>query len=79
MRILFFISFFSLLLSLDCAGQKRNKSKKDKLSDSRRRAMEAYGDSIRTDSVVIYETEIGYVMPDFSLKFKGRWDIQVMR
>lgn len=79
MRILFFISFFSLLLSLDCAGQKRSKSKKDKLSDSRRRAMEEYGDSIRTDSVVIYETEIGYVMPDFSSKFKGRWDIQVMR
>ena len=41
--------------------------------------METYGDSLRTDSVVIYETEIGYVMPDHSAKFLGKWGINVMR
>lgn len=59
-------------------GQK-DKKKKDRLADGRPRIFEVYGDSIRTDSVVVYETEIGYIMPDFSSKFKGRWDIQVMR
>lgn len=41
--------------------------------------MDAFGDSVRKDSVVYYETEIGYIMPDHSQKFRGKWDIQVMR
>jgi len=41
--------------------------------------MEVFGDSVRKDSVVYYETEIGYIVPDLSEKFRGRWDINVMR
>ncbi len=41
--------------------------------------MEVFGDSLRRDSVVYYETEIGYIMPDHSQKFKGKWEINVMR
>src|SRR5678815_656885 len=40
---------------------------------------ETVGDSLRKDSVVYYETEIGYIMPDLSPKFKGKWTINVMR
>jgi len=37
------------------------------------------GDSLSTDSVVYYKTEVGYIMPDLSPKFNGKWSINVMR
>ncbi|HZI54532.1 MAG TPA: META domain-containing protein [Chitinophagaceae bacterium] len=77
MRFLFFIFSFLFLLCVDSAAQKKNK--KDKLAAGRPKITTIYGDSVRTDSVVIYETEIGYVMPDHSAKFSGKWNIQVMR
>jgi heat shock protein HslJ len=49
------------------------------MSDGKPRVIEVIGDSVRTDSVVYYETEIGYILPDYRYKFKGRWDINVMR
>lgn len=77
MRYLFFILSLTLLICTDSAAQKR--SKKDKLAAGRPRIYQSESDSLRTDSIVVYETEIGYVMPDHSAKFKGKWDIQVMR
>lgn len=77
MRFLFFILSFTLLICTDSEAQKKNK--KDKFAAGRPRIIQVLGDSLRSDSVVIYETEIGYVMPDHSAKFNGKWDIQVMR
>ena len=77
MRFLFFILSFTLLVCTDSFAQKSKK--KDKLAAGRPRITQVLGDSLRTDSVVIYETEIGYQMPDHSAKFKGKWNIQVMR
>ncbi len=68
-----------LLTLLHPAESFSQKNRKDKFASGRPRIMEAYGDSLRTDSVVIYETEIGYVMPDHSAKFIGKWDILVMK
>lgn len=69
------ISFF---LFTNAFGQKE-KGKKGKSKGRSTRIMEVIGDSIRTDSIVYYETEIGYIMPDLSQKFKGKWEINVMR
>jgi len=77
MRFLLFILSFTLLICTDSVAQKSKK--KDKLAAGRPRIIQVLGDSLRTDSIVIYETEIGYQMPDHSAKFKGKWDIQVMR
>ena len=68
---MFFISSFAF-------GQK-GKNKKNKPVQTGPRIMEVVGDSLRSDSVVYYETEIGYIMPDLSPKFRGRWLINVMR
>lgn len=78
MKFYFSILFISLLIFTNAFGQK-SKDKKKKDRDQRSRVMEVYGDSIRTDSIVYYETEVGYIMPDLSQKFKGRWNINVMR
>ena len=73
--ILFFI--FSLIIFTPSFGQKgKDKKKNPKLRTTR--IVEAYGDSIRTDSIVYYETEVGYIMPDLSPKFMGRWQINIM-
>lgn len=77
MRFLLLIFSFTVFTCADTMAQK--KSKKDKLSAGRPRISQVYGDTMRSDSVVIYETEIGYVMPDHSEKFQGKWNIQVMR
>ena len=76
MKPLYFIVFLSLLVFHDAFGQK-SKDKKNK--DGKPRMMEAFGDSVRKDSVVYYETEIGYIVPDYSEKFRGKWEINVMR
>ena len=76
----FFITiFFFLCLGFYDASAQKTKNKKNKLLDGKPKIMEVFGDSLRKDSVVYYETEIGYIMPDFSQKFKGKWDINVMR
>ena len=62
----------------DAIGQK-SKNKKSKMEEKGPKIFEVVGDSLRSDSVVYYETEIGYIMPDLSPKFKGRWTINVMR
>ncbi len=59
-------------------GQK-SKNKKAKEEVKGPKIFEIVGDSLRTDSIVYYQTEIGYVMPDLSPKFKGKWLINVMR
>jgi heat shock protein HslJ len=57
----------------------KTKNKKNKQAENGPRVMEVIGDSIRRDSVVYYETEIGYIMPDLSEKFRGKWSINVMK
>lgn len=59
-------------------GQK-SKNKKPQPEEKGPKIFEVVGDSIRKDSVVYYQTEIGYVMPDLSPKFNGKWSINVMR
>ncbi len=76
MKFILSILLITCFLFTDAYGQK-NKKKKDR--DRSSRIMEVIGDSIRTDSIVYYETEVGYIMPDLSQKFKGRWNINVMR
>ena len=75
--------FFSILVFISFIFQQataqKGKNKKHKLDEGRPRLLEVFGDSLRRDSVVYYETEIGFIMPDYSQKFKGRWNIQVMR
>ncbi len=76
---LFIILFVSLFIfQPDVIGQK-SKSKKSKTEEKGPKIFEVVGDSLRRDSVVYYETEIGYIMPDLSPKFKGKWMINVMR
>ena len=78
MRYFITIFIFSCLVFFDASAQK-SKNKKNKLLDGKPKIMEVFGDSLRRDSIVYYETEIGYTMPDFSQKFKGKWNINVMR
>lgn len=73
MRFLLAILLLSFFVLNDCYGQKKKKDKPDRPN------VIVYGDSLRTDSIVYYETEIGYILPDYSSKFKGRWDILVMK
>ena len=73
-----FMGMICILLIPAVTFCQKNK-KNDKNTAGRPRIMETYGDSLRTDSIVVYETEIGYVMPDHSEKFIGEWDISVMR
>ena len=74
--ILFVVSFF--IFSSIAIGQK-SKSKKAKVEEKGPKIFEVVGDSLRKDSVVYYQTEIGYAVPDLSPKFKGKWAINVMR
>ena len=57
----------------------KSKDKKPKLEDKGPKIFEVYGDSLRKDSVVYYQTEIGFIAPDLGPKFKGKWGINVMR
>ena len=76
---LFIILLVSLFVfQLASIGQK-SKSKKAVPEQKGPKIFETVGDSLRKDSVVFYETEIGYIMPDLSPKFKGKWMINVMR
>ena len=57
----------------------KSKNKKPKFEQKAPTIFEVVGDSLRADSVVYYKTEVGYIMPDLSPKFKGKWMINVMR
>jgi heat shock protein HslJ len=74
--IILFVPFFFFQSS---AIAQKSKSKKSKLEEKGPKIFEVYGDTLRRDSVVYYQTEIGYIIPDLSPKFKGKWAINVMR
>jgi len=78
MRALFVILVPFFIFQSAAIGQK-SKSKKNVPEQKGPKVFEVVGDSLRKDSVVFYETEIGYIMPDLSPKFKGKWMINVMR
>jgi len=78
MRALFVILVPFFIFQSVAIGQK-SKSKKNVPEQKGPKVFEVVGDSLRKDSVVYYETEIGYIMPDLSPKFKGKWMINVMR
>lgn len=61
------------------AVAQKSKSKKTQPETKGPKVFEVVGDSLRQDSVVYYETVIGYIMPDLSPKFNGKWSINVMR
>jgi len=76
---LFTILLASLFIFQSTAIGQKSKSKKNVPEQKGPKIFETVGDSLRKDSIVYYETEIGYIMPDLSPKFKGRWTINVMR
>jgi hypothetical protein len=76
---LFTILLATLFIFQSVAIGQKSKSKKNVPEQKGPKIFETVGDSLRKDSIVYYETEIGYIMPDLSPKFKGRWAINVMR
>lgn len=68
-----------LLIFHSSALAQKSKNKKPRSEERTPKVFEVVGDSSRKDSVVYYETEVGYIMPDLSPKFKGKWLINVMR
>jgi heat shock protein HslJ len=79
MRFSFIILVISVFIFQSSANAQKSKSKKKETIAKGPKIYEVIGDSIRTDSVVYYETEIGYIMPDLSPQFNGKWSINVMR
>ncbi len=79
MRFLSIILVVTVFLFQSSAIAQKSKNKKSKTEEKGPKIFEVYGDSLRTDSIVYYKTEIGYIMPDLSPKFKGKWMINVMR
>jgi len=73
------ILLVSLFVFQSAAIGQKSKNKKSKTEEKGPKIFETVGDTLRKDSVVYYETEIGYIMPDLSPKFKGKWMINVMR
>ena len=78
MRALFVILVPLFIFQTAANGQK-SKNKKSKVEEKGPKIFEIVGDSLRTDSIVYYKTEIGFIQPDLSPKFKGKWMINVMR
>ena len=76
---LFPILLVAIFVFHSAASGQKSKSKKAVPEQKGPKIFETAGDSLRKDSVVFYETEIGYIMPDLSPKFKGKWNINVMR
>ena len=75
MRFLFVILFIPLLIIQSVAVGQKSKNKKEKSP----KVFEVVGDSLRKDSIVYYQTEIGFIMADLNPKFNGKWMINVMR
>ena len=79
MRFSFIILLITVFIFQSSAFAQKSKNKKAQPEEKGPKVFEVVGDSVRKDSVVYYETEIGYVMPDLSPKFNGKWSINVMR
>ena len=78
MRALFVILVPLFIFQAIAVGQK-SKSKKNVPEQKGPKIFETVGDSLRSDSIVYYKTEIGFIQPDLSPKFRGKWMINVMR
>ena len=78
MRALFVILVPLFIFQSAAIGQK-SKSKKNVPEQKGPKIFETVGDSLRSDSIVYYKTEIGFIQPDLSPKFRGKWMINVMR
>ena len=78
MRFLFIILMTTFGVFQSSAIAQKSKNKKPKPATGPK-VFEVVGDSLRADSIVYYNTEIGFVMPDLGPKFKGKWIINVMR
>ena len=78
MRALFVILVPLFIFQSAAIGQK-SKSKKNVPEQKGPKVFETVGDSLRNDSIVYYKTEIGFIQPDLSPKFRGKWMINVMR
>lgn len=76
---LFIILLVSLFIFHSAAIGQKSKSKKAMPEQKGPKIFETVGDSLRSDSIVYYKTEIGYIVPDLSPKFRGKWMINVMR
>lgn len=79
MRLLIAILIVPFFLSSTVAIGQKSKNKKNVPEQKSPKIFETVGDTLRTDSVVYYNTEIGFAQPDFGPKFKGKWTINVMR
>lgn len=79
MRFSFTILLITFFIIQSTALAQKSKNKKAQHEQKGPKVFEVVGDSLNKDSVVFYETEIGYVMPDHSPKFNGKWSINVMR
>jgi len=78
MRALFVI-LVPLFIFQSVAVAQKSKSKKNVPEQKGPKIFETVGDSLRSDSIVYYQTEIGFIQPDLSPKFRGKWMINVMR
>jgi hypothetical protein len=78
MHALFVILVPLFIFQSTVIGQK-SKSKKNVPEQKGPKIFETVGDSLRRDSIVYYQTEIGFIQPDLSPKFRGKWMINVMR
>jgi hypothetical protein len=78
MRALFVI-LIPLFIFQSAANGQKSKSKKNLPEQKGPKIFETVGDSLRSDSIVYYQTEIGFIQPDLSPKFRGKWMINVMR
>src|SRR6186997_1231859 len=76
---LFTILLASLFIFQSTAIGQKSKSKKNVPEQKGPKIFETVGDSLRSDSIVYYKTEIGFIQPDLSPKFRGKWMINVMR
>lgn len=79
MRLSFIILLIAAFIFQSSAVAQKSKGKKNQPEEKKPKIFQVVGDTLRTDSVVYYETEIGYIMPDLSPKFNGKWSINVMR
>src|SRR4029078_13442891 len=77
--LLLTILLVSLFVFQSASIGQKSKNKKSKTEEKGPKIFEVVGDSLRRDSVVFYQTEIGYIMPDLSPKFNGKWTTKVMR
>lgn len=77
------MKFLVIFLVIPCfifqSPASAQKLKNKKTEGKGPKIFQVVGDTLRSDSVVFYETEVGYVMPDLSPKFRGKWSINVMR